>query len=101
MPRYQSILVKVQLAARHVFTVTWRVLVASIIISSKAYVLLEGRIGAYHAISTEDGAGTDNHLLEEFLVKLEDTLYSVYSDVHGEQDRDHEQHGNPHAQKAL
>ena len=60
----------------------------------------EGRL-AVHSVGAEDGAGANRHFLEELLVELEDSLDPVDADVHGEQDRNHQQHGDPNAQHAL
>ena len=56
---------------------------------------------AVHTVSAEDRARTNSHFLEELLVELEDPLDSVNADIHGEQDGDHQQHGDPDAQQAL
>ena len=56
---------------------------------------------AVHSVGAKDGARANGHFFEELLVELEDPLDPVNADVHGEQDRNHKQHGDPNTQQAL
>ena len=52
-------------------------------------------------IRTDNRIRAQDHFIEEFFVKFENTLNPVDTNIHGKQDWNHQYHGDPNSQQAL